>query len=72
MDILTGENYSSIYVNLDLIYWPVRSYCWRGGKRIKGMKGGGGIGIIASCERHFIRGHENLVQHPSNHIQVLR
>ena len=32
-------------------------------------KGGGwGIVILASCDYHFIRVHENLVQHPSNNI----
>ena len=28
----------------------------------------GGIVILASCEYHFIRVYENLVQHPSNYI----
>ena len=31
----------------------------------------GGIVILASWEFHFIRVHENLVQHPSNYISIL-
>ena len=27
--------------------------------------------ILASCEQHFIRVLENLVQHPSNNISIL-
>ena len=36
-------------------------------------KGGGwgGIVILAICEYHFIRIHENLVQHPSNNIGII-
>ena len=26
---------------------------------------------IASCEYHFIRAHENLLQHPGNSISIL-
>ena len=36
-----------------------------------GGKGDGvkvGMGCIVSCQYHFIRIHENLVQHPSNNI----
>ena len=29
-----------------------------------------GIVILASCEHHFIRVLENLVQHPSNNISI--
>ena len=29
-----------------------------------------GIFILACCEHHFIRLHENLVQHPSNNISI--
>ena len=39
--------------------------CWS-----KGVKCGG-IVILASCEHHFIRVHENLVHHPSNNISVI-
>ena len=31
----------------------------------------GGIFILARCEFHFIRVHENLVQHPSNYISIV-
>ena len=24
--------------------------------------------ILSSCKYHFIRGHENIVQHPSNNL----
>ena len=30
-----------------------------------------GIVILASCEYHFIRVHENRVQHPSNNISII-
>ena len=30
-----------------------------------------GIVILASCEYHCIRVHENLVQHPSNNIAII-
>ena len=37
MDILTGENLSSIYVaNIELIYWPIRSYSKKKRGRGKG------------------------------------
>ena len=63
MDILTAENLSSIEVaNRDLIYWSVRSSSRRGGDGIKGV-----IIILASCKYHFIKVHENLVQHLSYH-----
>ena len=29
-----------------------------------------GIVFLASCEYNIIRGHENLVQHPSNNISI--
>ena len=32
----------------------------------------GGIVILDSCGYHFIRVHENLVQHPSNNISITR
>ena len=31
----------------------------------------GDIVILASCEYHFIRVHENMVQHPSNNISII-
>ena len=31
----------------------------------------GGIIILANCEFHFIRKHENMVKHPSNDISNL-
>ena len=48
---------------MDIIYWSVRSSNRRGNK-VKGVDGG--IFILASCEYHFIRVHENLGQDPSN------
>ncbi len=46
--------------------FSVHSSSRRGGDEIKMVDGG--IVILASCEYHFIRVHENLVQHPSNFI----
>ena len=34
-------------------------------------KGGGGIIILARCEFHFIREHENLVEHPSKNKSIV-
>ena len=69
MDILTGENLSSIYVaNMDLIYFLARSSSRRGGD---GLSLIGDIVILASCKYHLINIHENLVQHPSNNISIL-
>ena len=31
----------------------------------------GDIAILPSCENHFIRVHENLVQHPYNNISIV-
>ena len=65
VDILTGENLSSILLaNLNLIYLSVRLSSRRGRVGIK--RAGGDIVILASCEHHFIRAHENLVQRPIN------
>ena len=33
-------------------------------------RGIGGIIILASCEHHFIREHENLGQYPRNNISI--
>ena len=49
VDIITGENLSSIY--LDYIGQFVKNREW----------GKWGIVILARCEIHFIREHENLV-----------
>ena len=40
-----------------------------GGNGLKGLDGG--IDILASCEHHLIRLHENKVQHPSNKIFII-
>ena len=54
---------------MDLIYLSVHSYSRIGGDGVKRLDGGeGGIVILASCDYHFIRVQENLVQHPSNNI----
>ena len=54
MDIMTGENLSSIkFTSMDIIYRSVRSSSSRGG--------GGSIVIFASYEFHFTREHINLV-----------
>ena len=52
VDVLTGENLSSIQVaNMDLIYWSVRSSSRRGGY---GEVDGGKV-VLASCEHNFIK-----------------
>ena len=53
---------------MDLISWPVRSFSSLGddGK----MWVDKGFVILATCEHHFIRAHENLVQHPRNNISI--
>ena len=67
VDILTGENLSYIQLaNMNIIYQLDRSSSKWGGNRV--MQEDGGIIILASCQHHFIRVHENLVQHPSNNI----
>ena len=47
MDIMTGENLSPIYVNMDFIYWSVRS-----SSRREGVDGG--IVILARCEYRLL------------------
>ena len=43
VDILTGENLSSIYVaNIELIYWPIRSYS----KKKRGWGKGGVVSLF--------------------------
>ena len=62
MDILTGKNLSISVASIDLIHWSVCS-------SRDGVNGWMEYKvIIASCEYHFIRVHENLVQHLSNNI----
>ena len=60
VDILIGENLSICQLaNMDLFYWSVHSFGWRGEIGIKEVSEG--IDILASCEYHFIGVHENLV-----------
>ena len=61
MDILTGKKMLSI---IGQFVHP------RGGDRLKGVDGG--IVILASSEKYFIRVQENLVQHPSNDISITK
>ena len=71
VDMLTGENLSSIYrPYFDLIYWSVRSSSKRRGNVVKGdwMRS---IDNLARREYYFIRVHANLVQHPSNNISII-
>ena len=67
MDILTGKNLSISVGSIDLIHWSVCS-----SSRRDGVKGWMEYKvIIASYEYHFIRVHENLVQHSSNNMSIL-
>ena len=54
-------------VYLTCYYGPFFGHCVHpvGGKRMDK-----GLVISASCEDHFIRVHENLVQHPSKNISI--
>ena len=54
---------------MDLIYWSVRLPSRRVGDEVNGVDGR--IVILVSCEFHFIKVHENLVQHPSNKLIFL-
>ena len=54
---------------MSLIYWSVCLTSRRGGYEVKDGVGGGGIVILASFD-HFIRVHENLVQHPKKYISI--
>ena len=49
---------------MDLIFWSVRLPSWKGEVGVSGVVEI--IVILARCEYHFIRVHENQVQHPSN------
>ena len=51
---------------MDLNYWSVRSYSWDP----EGMGLMESIFILVSCEYHFIRINDNLVQHPNINIQI--
>ena len=62
MDILTITSVVNLFAKLDLIYMPVS------GNGVKGWVRG--IVILASCKRHFIRVHENLVQYSCNDISI--
>ena len=42
------------------------------GENLSSREWMGIIVILASCEYHFIRVYENLVQHPSNNISISR
>ena len=69
MDIVTGENFPSINLaNMDLIYRPVRSFSSWGDDWVKRLESE--LVILATCEHHLIRAHENLVQHPRNNISI--
>ena len=60
MDILTGENVSSIQVANMASFIGQFRYSRRGGSWKKGV-------VLARCDYHFIRVSENnLVQHPRN------
>ena len=61
VDILTLKFVVNLGSNMDLIYWPVRLFSKREEDGVKGVDGVN----IDSLEYHFIRVHENLVQHPS-------
>ena len=54
---------------MELIYKLVRSSRRSGGDWVKGVEGE--IVILAHCVFHFIRVHDNLVQHPSNNISII-
>ena len=57
-DIHGYINSRKFVVNLVCLYGPHLL--------IQGRKGG--IVNLSNCEHHFIREHENLVQHPSNNL----
>ena len=59
-------NLSSIQVtNMKLIYWSVCSSS-------KSALGWDKVGISASCDYHFSRGHKNLVQNTINNIFTIK
>ena len=70
MDILTGQNLSSIKVaNMDHIKCPVRSFSGRAGDWVKGVDGRyryfSQLGLSL-----YHRVHDNLVQKPSNYVSI--
>ena len=65
MDIVTGE----ICRKFRLLMWTPFVGQFRHPVRIVEMDRS--IVILASCEFHFSRVHENLVQHPNNNISIL-
>ena len=67
MDKLTGENFRQlIWTSFIVQFVPVEK---RRGDRVKWMDRG--YRYFSNCENHFIRIHENLVQHPSNSISII-
>ena len=38
---------------------------------LRGFMGGGLYLVIASCEHHFFRVQENVMQHPNNNILII-
>ena len=69
VDILTGVNFSSIKVaNMELFIGQFVLPVGRGREWGNGSEGGNVI--LASCELHFIRVRENLVQHPNSNISI--
>ena len=69
MDILTGENLSSIQLdNIHITSFICQFVHPVVGDGVKGVDGR--IVILASYKLHFIRVHENLMQHPCN-ISIL-
>ena len=71
VDILTEENLSIWLANIELVYWLMISSVIQKGRRWS--KGGQTrIVILARGMFHFIREHEELVQHPSTLIYRLK
>ena len=67
---MTGWKLSLIQVaNKELIYWSVSSLL--GGRGLDKGSGLRYIGILARCEFHFIREHDNLVKHSSNNKFII-
>ena len=69
MDILTGENLSSIQLdNIHITSFICQFVHPVVGDGVKGVDGR--IVILASYKLYFIRVHENLMQHPCNNISM--
>ena len=60
----TCRQFSLLILIWNLIYWSVHSSSrrWRVGWSISVF--------LSSCQNHFIRVYENLVQHPCNYISI--